>query len=136
MTIDAASTVDNTGAFEVNGGNLIVDTALSGAAKIMGASLLELGASSSTAYSSANIIFADAATGTLKFDHAESFHGTVSGLDDNTLDLGDIAYGTHPTVTYTGTAAGGTLSIFESGVDVADIHLSGNYLGAHSALCR
>ncbi len=132
LTIDAASIVNNTGTFEVNGGNLTVDTALSGNAVIIGASLLELGASSSTAYSSANIIFADNATGTLKLDHAEAIHGTgpgltISGLDDNTLDLGDIAYGNQLTVSYTG----GILSIFQNGVDVSDLHLSGDYTGVH-----
>lgn len=131
LIIDAASTVNNTGMIKVNGGSFIVDAALSGDATIIGASLLELGASFSTAYSTANIIFAEAATGTLKLDHAEAFHGTIFGFDDSILDLGDIAYGINTTVTYVGTATEGFLSIFESGIYVSDIHLSGNYLGAH-----
>jgi hypothetical protein len=129
LTIDAASTVQNSGLLEANGGSLIVNTSFSGNAEIVGASFLELGSSDS--YSSANIIFADEATGTLKLDHAKTFGGTISGLDDNTLDLGDIGYGANTTATYSGTAAGGVLSIFVNGVDVSDIHLSGDYRGVH-----
>jgi hypothetical protein len=127
LTIDAASTVQNSGLFEANGGDLIVKTELSGNAEIGGASLLELGG----AHSSANVTFLAGSTGTLKLDHADSFSGTISGLDDNTLDLGNVGYGANTTATYSGTAAGGILSIFENGVDVSDIHLSGDYLGVH-----
>ena len=130
MTIDAASTVISTGTFEVNGANLIVDGMFFGTATILGASLLELGAANSTA----DTTFAAAATGTLQLDHAKTFGGTVSGLDDNTLDLRDIASGDNPTASYAGNASGGTLSIFVGGVDVADINLSGDYLGAHWVL--
>jgi hypothetical protein len=134
LTIDAASTVHNTGVLEANGGNLIIDTAFSGSAEIIGASLLELGADSASAYSSASISFAAAATGTLQLDHAKTFGGTVVGLDDNTLDLGDIAYGANVTTSYAGTTAGGILSIFVGGVDASNIHLSGDYTGVHWAL--
>ena len=134
LTIDAASTVHNTGVLEASGGNLIVDTAFSGSAEIIGASLLELGANSASAYSSASISFAAAATGTLQLDHAKTFGGTVVGLDDNTLDLGDIAYGANVTASYAGTTAGGILSIFVGGIDVSNIHLSGDYTGVHWAL--
>ena len=111
LTIDATSTVNNTGLLEVNGGNLIVDTALSGSAKIVGASLLELGASDPGAYTLANIVFDNGATGTLKLDHSETFNGTIAGLDDNKIDLGDITSGTATTVTYVGDDTGGTLTI-------------------------
>ena len=130
MTIDAASSVTTTGTFEVNGGSLIVEGALSGTATIVGASLLELGA----ANSGANVTFAAEATGTLQLDHAKTFDGTISGLDDNTLDLRDISYLSSPTVSYTGTASAGTLSIFVGGIDVSDIKLTGDYLGVHWAL--
>ena len=134
LTIDAASSLNNDGMIEVNGGNLIVDPAFSGSARIVGASLLELGASFVGAYSFTSITFADGATGTLKLDHVGSFGGTIYGLDDNTLDLGDIAYGANVTVSYSGTADGGILSIFENGIGVSDINLSGNYLGVHWVL--
>ena len=129
LTIDATSSVTNTGlgTFEVNGGNLIIDGTLAGNAEIVGASFLELGDGALGAYSAATITFASGATGTLKLDHAEAFSGTISGLDDNTLDLGDIAYGANVTVCY----AAGILSIFKGGTEVADIHLSGDYTGVH-----
>jgi fibronectin-binding autotransporter adhesin len=127
LTIDAASTVQNSGLFEANGGDLIVKTELSGNAEIGGASLLELGG----AHSSANVAFLTGSTGTLTLDHADSYSGTISGLDDNTLDLGNVGYGANTTASYAGTAAGGILSIFVNGVDVSNIRLSGNYLGVH-----
>jgi fibronectin-binding autotransporter adhesin len=128
LTIDAASTVNNCGLFEANGGDLIVNTELSGNAEIGSASLLELGG----AHSSANVTFLTGSTGTLKLDHSESFTGTVSGLDDNTLDLGDITSGKNTTITYSGDSTGGTLTIVNNadGSDIAHISLTGNYLGS------
>jgi fibronectin-binding autotransporter adhesin len=132
LTIDAASHLDNKGMVEANGGTLIIDSALSGHAEITGASVIELGANSLDAYKDAEITFTDGSTGTLKIDHSESFAGTVSGLDDNTLDLGDIKWGSHTTVTFTGDATGGTLTIVDSDdpTEVAHIHLEGDYLGS------
>ena len=132
LTIDAASTVNNTGVIEVNGGNLVVDTTFAGSAEIIGASLLELGANSSGAYSSANIAFAAGATGILKLDHAEAFSGTVSGLDDNKLDLGDITSGADTSIIYSGDSAGGILTIVSKAdpTQVAHIQLTGDYLGS------
>jgi hypothetical protein len=130
--------VNNTGVLEANGGSLIVGAGFSGSAEIFGASLLELGADSTQGvpnpYALANITFETGATGTLELDHSKAFHGTISGLDDNTLDLRDIGFGSSPTVSYAGTATGGTLSIFVNQVDVADIKLSGDYRGVHWAL--
>ena len=135
LTIDAASILSSTVTLETTkDGNLIVDTDFSGSATIVGASLLDL----SAGYSSATITFADDATGTLKLDLAYGIHATssggltVAGLDDNTIDLGDVAYGSQTTtVSYAGTTSGGILSIFENGVDVSDIRLTGDYLGVH-----
>jgi FecR protein len=136
LIIDAASTLNNsTGTLEVNGANLIVKPGFAGAANIIGAAFLELGATAFNAYAGANITFAPGSTGTLKLDHAVSFsgtisaYGTISGLDENKLDLGDIDFSAHPTVSYAGSDTGGILSIFVNGSDVADIHLSSNYLG-------
>ncbi|SHK35502.1 FecR family protein [Bradyrhizobium lablabi] len=140
LTIDSASTVNNTGVLEANGGSLIVGAAFSGNAQIIGASLLELGADSTVQspdpYGLTKIAFTAASTGTLELDHSNAFHGTVSGLDDNTLDLRDINYLSSPTVRYAGNASGGTLSIFVGGVDVSDIKLTGDYTGVHWALAN
>jgi VCBS repeat-containing protein len=133
LTIDAASTVNDTGLLEANGGNLIVDPTFTGSAEIVGASLLELGANSPTAYSSANIAFASGSSGTLQLDHSKVFSGTVSGLDDNTLDLRDITSGTNTTVTFSGDSNGGILTIVSNTdpTQVAHINLTGDYLGSH-----
>jgi VCBS repeat-containing protein len=129
LTIDSASSVSNSagGTLEANGGRLIIDGSLSGNVEIAGASFLELGDGASGAYSSATVGFAAGSTGTLKLDHAKSFTGTIAGLDDNTLDLGDIAYGSNPTVSY----ANGILSVLVDGKDVADIRLAGDYSGSN-----
>jgi hypothetical protein len=129
LVIDSASTINNTGKLEADGGALIVDTSVSGSIEIKAVGLLELGASSPTAYSGAIVTFDPGSTGTLKIDHADAFGGQVVGLDDNNIDLADIAYGTNPSAVYAGTATSGILSIFVNGKDVSDIHLTGDYLG-------
>jgi len=132
LTIDAASHIDNTGIVEANGGTLVIEGALSGKAEIAGASVLELGANSLDAYKDVDITFADGSTGTLKIDHAESFAGEISGLDDNTLDLADIKWGSHTKISFVGGADGGTLTIVNTDdpTQVAHIHLDGDYLGS------
>jgi fibronectin-binding autotransporter adhesin len=135
LTIDAASLIDNKGIVEASGGGtLIIDSALSGKAEIIGASVLELGALD--AYKGVDITFADGSTGTLKIDHAETFAGTVSGLDDNTLDLGDITFCPHMIVSFEGTSSWGTLTIInpDDPTQVAHIHLDGDYLGSSWSL--
>jgi fibronectin-binding autotransporter adhesin len=133
LTIDAASLIYNKGIVEVSGdGKLIIDGALSGNAEIVGHSILELGADSADAYEGAHIAFADGSTGTLKIDHAETFAGTVSGLDDNTLDLGDITFCPHMIVSFKGDSSGGILTIInpDDPTQVTQIHLVGDYLGS------
>jgi fibronectin-binding autotransporter adhesin len=132
LTIDATSILNNTGTLETNGGNLIIDAAFSGNLEIKGAAALELG--SANAYSQVTVTFEPKATGTLKLDDSKTFSGTVAGLDDNTIDLVDIAYGSNPTVRYAGDASGGILSVFVGGVDVSNIKLTGDYLGVHWTL--
>jgi VCBS repeat-containing protein len=136
LTIDATSTFTNQGKLETNGGNLIVDTALSGNLEVKDASTLELGAAES-AYANATVTFDAGATGTLKLDQAATGSGlSVAGLDDNKIDLANVAFGSNTTVSYSGTTSSGVLSVFENGTDVADIKLTGDYLGAHWALAK
>jgi hypothetical protein len=133
LTIDAASSVTNTsaGTLEANGGDLILDGSLSGSALIAGSSSLELGANASSAYASATIKFASGSTGTLKLDHAEAFTGTIAGLDDNKLDLGDITSGANSTVSYDGVHRALTVVSNADPAQVAHINLSGDYSGSH-----
>ncbi len=132
LTIDAASQIDNTGTVEANGGTLIVEGALSGKAEIAGASVLELGANAQYAYANAHVSFAEGSTGTLKLDHAENFTGDVSGLDDNTIDLADVTFGSHTKASFVGDAHGGTLTIVNTDYpsQVTHIHLDGDYVGS------
>jgi VCBS repeat-containing protein len=132
LTIDAASVLDNHGTLEANGGNLVLEGAASGAIEIAGASTVELGSGLCDAYAKAEIIFADEATGTLKIDHAETFNGEIAGFDDGTLDLTDIAWGYHTTVTFSGDSSGGILTVVDNDdpSQVAHIHLEGDYLGS------
>ncbi|WP_024517755.1 FecR domain-containing protein [Bradyrhizobium sp. Tv2a-2] len=128
--ITAAITEDG-GSINVTGGSLDLAGSVAGDVKIAGSSTVELGASGATAYAATAVIFEAEATGTLVLDHAESFTGTIKGLDDGTIDLADISYGCNVTVSYSGNAAGGILSVLVNGLDVSNIKLVGDYLGVH-----
>jgi hypothetical protein len=131
LTIDATSSVTNAGTLEAaNGGTLIIEGTLSGIAEIVGASLIELGASDQGAYANSTITFTDDSAGTLKLDHAETFKGTISGLDDNTLDLGDITSGVNTTVTFDSQTGILTVVNNADSSDVAQIKLAGDYSGS------
>lgn len=137
LTIDASSIVTNSSVIAVDDGKLIIDTAISGSLEIKGASILELGANEGF-YSQTTVTFETGSTGALVLDQAAPITGgsglTVVGLDDNWLDFHNIVYSSTLTVSYAGDATGGVLSIYDNGTDVADIKLSGNYLGVRWAL--
>jgi ELWxxDGT repeat protein len=77
--------------------------------------------------SSQNVTFASGAAGALKLDAATAYTGKISGLTkSDMLDLSNLAYGSKMTVGYTGTSAGGTLSV-SNGAQTAKIALIGNY---------
>jgi hypothetical protein len=80
--------------------------------------------------SSQNVTFAAGADGTLKLDSAQSYTGGVSGLtESDTLDLSNLAYGPNMTLGYSGTSAGGILSV-GNGSQNANIALLGNYIAS------
>ena len=129
----------SSGAIEDGAGNV---ASLSGAAANLGlkvnsittgpAALTISGTSEAEIFgaSSQNVAFASGADGTLKLDSALSYTGSVSGLTANdTLDLSNLTYGPNMTVGYSGTAAGGVLSI-GNGSQAAHIALLGNYLAS------
>ncbi|WP_024512766.1 FecR domain-containing protein [Bradyrhizobium sp. ARR65] len=129
-TISADITEDG-GHIEVTGGALDLKGALSGDVEIAGGSTLELSACNLSAYAQTTVTFETGATGTLILDHSTSFGGTIAGLDDDdTLDLADISYTSDLTVSY----ANGILSVFAGDIDVANIHLAGDYSGVHWVL--
>jgi autotransporter-associated beta strand protein/probable HAF family extracellular repeat protein len=69
-------------------------------------------------------------TGTLKLDNSSSFAGTVAGISDqDTIDFADIDFANVQRPSYSGTPAGGTLSVTD-GTHSANIALLGNYLAS------
>ena len=94
-----------------------------GTALLNGLSTIEFGG-----VSSADTTFAADATGLLKLDQSVSFTGTVSGLDDDHLDLADVLAGPNTTLDFTGNAdgSGGMLTVSD-GTHTAHIELAGQY---------
>src|SRR5581483_10461311 len=136
LTIDATSILNNAGKFEADGGNLIINAAVSGNLEIVSFSGLELGATAAGAYSAATVTFDVGSTGTLTLDDAAASKDVkIAGLDDdNTIDFTHLKFDSGLTTSYSGTASGGTLSIFEGGLEVAEIKLTGDYTGVHWVL--
>jgi Ca2+-binding RTX toxin-like protein len=123
------SGLDNSGNLWANGGNIDINGNVtgSGMALISGTGILEFGADSSE-----NVTFADDATGTLKLDDSRDFTGTIAGFDaGNTIDVGDIAFGSGMVVNYTANDAGtgGTL-VVSDGTQNVQLSIVGNYTAA------
>ena len=82
---------------------------------------------------SGTVTFAGA-TGILKLDDAPAFSGQIYNLtgtgnlsSSDQIDLKDVSYGPGTTVSYTGDASGGTLTVSDAQHDTARISLVGNY---------
>ncbi|WP_230959031.1 beta strand repeat-containing protein, partial [Burkholderia stagnalis] len=123
LVIDSA--VANTGTLWANNGNLTIhgDVTGAGSATISGAATLEFGGASAE-----NTTFADGAAGTLKLDQSAGFTGTVSGFGaGDTLDLADVLFNDHTTLSFTAndTGTGGTLTVSD-GAHTAQVALQGN----------
>jgi 20S proteasome alpha/beta subunit len=77
-------------------------------------------------------------TGTLILDHSAGFTGQISNLtgtgtlsSSDQIDLKDIAFNAATTtVSYSGTSAGGTLTVSDAQNHTANIALAGNYTGS------
>ncbi|MBR8255902.1 Ig-like domain repeat protein, partial [Burkholderia ambifaria] len=122
------SAVNNTGNLWANNGNLTIhgDVTGAGSATISGGATLEFGGASAE-----NTTFADGAAGTLKLDHSAGFTGTVSGFAaGDALDLTDVLFGDHTTLSFTAndTGTGGTLTVSD-GAHTAQVALQGNLAG-------
>jgi hypothetical protein len=124
--IDTPSTI-----IEATGNVRVTLSHLTQAATIDAGSTLEL-----TGADSGSVTFSGA-TGALVLDHSSTFsgqifnftgNGSVSGSDQ--IDLKDIAFGAGTTVAYTGTSAGGTLTVSDAQSHTASISLAGNYTGS------
>ncbi|WP_247682233.1 Ig-like domain-containing protein [Burkholderia sp. Tr-862] len=126
LVIDSA--VNNTGNLWANNGNLTIhgDVTGAGSATISGGATLEFDGASAE-----NTTFADGAAGTLKLDHSAGFTGTVSGFGaGDALDLTDVLFGDHTTLSFTAndTGTGGTLTVSD-GAHTAQVALQGNLSG-------
>jgi hypothetical protein len=100
----------------VEGGDLSVAIAAGSSATILGPF-------------SGRITFASN-SGTLQVDQSSSFSGTVAGMTgQDIIDLADINFAKVQQPSYSGTAAGGTLTVTD-GTHTANIALLGNYLAS------
>jgi hypothetical protein len=123
MTV--ASAIANSGELWANGSYLTLQGEVSGngTAAIDGNGTLDFEASST-----ANVVFASGAAGTLKLGDSFHFSGTISGFaGTDTIDLADLASAA-ATLSYHENAAGngGTLSISD-GSQTAELTLLGHY---------
>jgi hypothetical protein len=117
--------VANSGTLLVNTGTLTVDGQVTGAGivKIAG------GVARFVAAGLAEAIAFTGASGVLELTHSQSFAGQVSGFSrtgSESLDLVDIPFGVATKASYSGTTAGGVLTV-TNGAHTATISLIGNY---------
>ncbi|MGW8461486.1 beta strand repeat-containing protein [Pseudomonas sp. CLCA07] len=123
------SALVNSGSLWANDGNIIIhgDASGAGSATISGSAILEFGAASDQ-----HVTFDSGAAGTLKLDVSAAFSGSVSGFAaGDTLDFGDIAFGSNTQITYAAndTGTGGMLSVSD-GAHVTQVALNGQYAAA------
>ena len=129
--------VVNTGTLRADGpGNLVLASVLSGAGKIElhGAGTVTLAAAVGSQQAAS---FVAGATGTLVLNDSQEFAGSIAGLAgdaSNALDLTDIRFDS-ASLSYAGTAAGGTLSLTD-GTRSAALKLVGDYRAATFKLAR
>ncbi|WP_223547101.1 VCBS domain-containing protein [Pseudomonas sp. A-B-19] len=119
----------NSGSLWANDGNITVhaDASGAGSATISGSAILQFAAASDQ-----HVTFDSGAAGTLKLDVSAAFSGSVSGFAaGDTLDFGDVAFGTNTQITYAAndTGTGGMLSV-NDGTHVAQVALNGQYAAA------
>lgn len=124
--INSASTViEASGSLKVSLAQVVQPSAIDAG------STLEL-----TGTGSSSVTFKDA-TGTLVLDHATQFTGSIVGLSgDGTaahsdqIDLKDISYGAGTSVSFSGNAAGGILTVTDAQSHTAHLSLVGNYINS------
>jgi hypothetical protein len=111
--LDINSDLSNSGLIWADGGNIIINGAVtgSGSALISGAMLEFAGASSNS------VTFADGNFGTLALDNPTTYSGQIFGFDSDVIDLKAITFDSGTSWTYSdnsGVDTGGTLTIFET----------------------
>ncbi len=121
------SALTNTGLLEAAGGDLSVVGAVSGG----GSGLISGGVLSFLSSFSQNVAFIGT-SGTLELAKSQAFTGAVSGFalsGADALDLRDIAFVNPGEATFSGTTAGGVLTISD-GAHSAQVKLQGDYTHA------
>ncbi|WFU39379.1 Ig-like domain-containing protein [Bradyrhizobium sp. CB82] len=98
------------------------------------AATIDAGATLELSGAASGSITFKAATGNLTLDHAAEFTGTLIGLagdgtsaNSNHLDLKDIVYGAGTSASFSGSTAGGTLTVVDAQNHTAHISLVGDY---------
>ena len=125
LTIKSA--VANTGTLEVTAGTLTLDGAVSGTGK----ATIAGGTADFVSTFSQNVAFTGT-TGVLELAKSQSYAGTISGFSHSgttSLDLRDIAFASASEAKFSGTTAGGTLTVSD-GTHTAKIKLVGDYTHA------
>ena len=121
------SVVVNTGTLSANGGTLMVNAAVTGSGvATINAGVLDFNSSFNEA-----VTFVGK-TGTLELAQSQGFSSKVKGFSargGTTLDLRDIGFVDAGEATFSGTAAGGVLTVTD-GTHTARINLKGDYLNA------
>ena len=121
------SGLENGGFLIANAGTIDVAGAVEGpgVAEINNSAAIEFGASSNL-----NVLFGQGAAGTLSLDTSATggaYQGEISGFTSKDhIDLGDIAFGSAPTLTYSGGAFEGTLTV-GNGTLSTSLHMIGDY---------
>jgi hypothetical protein len=121
------SALDNTGLLLAQGGDLAVDGAVTGAGTVR----IDGGDADFASNITQDVVFAGA-TGTLELARSQGYSGTVAGFSrtgGDTLDLGDIRFVSAGEARFSGTAAGGVLTVTD-GAHTARIRLAGDYLAS------
>ncbi len=119
--------VDNTGTLEALGGTLAVGGAVTGA----GSAIVDGGALMFASSFTQNVNFGGQG-GALDLARSRAYAGTIAGFSRTgatVLDLRDIAFVGAGEATFSGTTAGGVLTVTD-GTHTARITLAGDYLGA------
>jgi len=110
---------------------------LSDAIGPQGSATIGTGASLELAAADSGSVTFNGQTGSLILDHSSTFSGQIFNFTGNgilsgsdQIDLRDIEFGPETTVAYTGTSAGGMLTVSDAQHDTANIQLAGNYTGS------
>jgi hypothetical protein len=125
--VTVASAVSNTGMLEAAKGTLTVTGAVTRAGKLM----IRNGGVADFASTFSEAVSFALGGGVLELARSQAYAGTVSGFGivGAKLDLQDIAFGASTKAAYSGTTAGGMLTITD-GAHIAKIHLAGNFTGS------